>query len=140
LVVVYDASVLYPSTLRDLLIRLAQSGLVTAKWTDRILDEVFDSLTRDRHVVAAAIRAGAQVIVTANIKDFPAEELEPWGIEPRSPDDFVLEHVVQHGPAISLIVRQIADTWTQPPGTLHDVLVALERGGLTRSVAALRRG
>ncbi|HST63768.1 MAG TPA: hypothetical protein VLM05_01155 [Mycobacteriales bacterium] len=48
MVVLYDASVLYPSTLRDLLIRLAQSGLVTAKWTDRILDEVFDSLARDR--------------------------------------------------------------------------------------------
>lgn len=47
-VVVYDASVLYPSTLRDLLIRLAQSGLVSAKWTDRILDEVFDAIRRDR--------------------------------------------------------------------------------------------
>jgi hypothetical protein len=39
------------------------------------------------------------VIVTANIKDFPIEELEPWGIEARSPDDFVLEHVAQHGRA-----------------------------------------
>ena len=29
-VVVYDASVLYPSVLRDLLIRIAQSGLVQA--------------------------------------------------------------------------------------------------------------
>jgi hypothetical protein len=47
-VVVYDANVLYPSTLRDLLIRIAQAGLVQAKWTDQILDEVFDSLTRDR--------------------------------------------------------------------------------------------
>jgi hypothetical protein len=39
-VVLYDASVLYPSTLRDLLIRIAQAGLVQAKWTDQILDEV----------------------------------------------------------------------------------------------------
>ena len=44
-VVRYDANVLYPSTLRDLLIRLAQAGLVQAKWTDKILDEVFDNLT-----------------------------------------------------------------------------------------------
>ncbi|WP_327415535.1 hypothetical protein [Streptomyces sp. NBC_01233] len=29
--VVYDACVLYPSTLRDLLIRIAQAGLVQAK-------------------------------------------------------------------------------------------------------------
>ncbi len=46
--VVYDANVLYPSTLRDLLIRLAQAGLVQAKWTNRILDEVFRSLTTNR--------------------------------------------------------------------------------------------
>ena len=38
-VAVYDANVLYPSTLRDLLIRIAMTGLVQAKWTDQILDE-----------------------------------------------------------------------------------------------------
>jgi hypothetical protein len=80
------------------------------------------------------------VIVTANIKDFPAEELEPWGIETRSPDDFVLEQVARHGRAVSLAVRQIADSWARPPGTVQDVLIALERNGLARSVAALRAG
>lgn len=39
-VVLYDASVLYPNTLRDLLLRIAQSGLAQAKWTEQILDEV----------------------------------------------------------------------------------------------------
>ncbi len=34
-IAVYDANVLYPSTLRDVLIRVAQAGLVQAKWTDR---------------------------------------------------------------------------------------------------------
>jgi putative transposase len=38
--VVYDANVLYPNTLRDLLIRIAQSGTVQAKWTSAILDEM----------------------------------------------------------------------------------------------------
>ena len=37
-VVLYDANVLYPSTLRDLLIRIAAAGLVQAKWTEQILD------------------------------------------------------------------------------------------------------
>jgi hypothetical protein len=35
-VVVYDASVLYGNTLRDLLIRIAQTGMVQAKWTGKI--------------------------------------------------------------------------------------------------------
>jgi hypothetical protein len=47
-VAVYDASVLYPSTTRDLLIRIAQAGLVQAKWTDTLLDEVFTNLVKNR--------------------------------------------------------------------------------------------
>ena len=47
-VVVYDANVLYPNVLRDLLIRVAQAGLVQAKWSDHILDETFGALRADR--------------------------------------------------------------------------------------------
>ncbi|WHT18091.1 PIN domain-containing protein [Crossiella sp. CA-258035] len=121
---------LYPSTLRDLLIRIARAGLVQAKWTNRILDEVFDNLrehrpdldpdaltrTRrlmvcavrdclvtnyepleaalelpdpdDRHVLAAAIKARAQVIVTNNLRDFPSGHDGRWDIEAKSADDF----------------------------------------------------
>ena len=46
-VVVYDASVLYPGTLRDLLIRIAQAGMVQAKWTEQILDEMSAALRRN---------------------------------------------------------------------------------------------
>lgn len=42
----------------------------------------------DRHVLAAAIKAGAQVIVTRNLKDFPETDLQPWDIEAQSPDAF----------------------------------------------------
>ncbi|MER0105366.1 PIN domain-containing protein [Corynebacterium rhinophilum] len=128
--VVYDANVLYPSTLRDILVRLAGSGYFRARWTDKILDEVFRNLksnrpdldptklarTRtlmcqavddclvtgyedlieslslpdrdDRHVLAAAIRCGAQVIVTENKRDFPKTALMPFDIEAQSADEF----------------------------------------------------
>ena len=46
--VVYDANVLYPNTLRDLLIRISQAGLVQAKWTDEILHEMLRALSRNR--------------------------------------------------------------------------------------------
>lgn len=39
--VVYDACVLYPAPLRDLLIRLARSGAFRAHWSEQIFDEVF---------------------------------------------------------------------------------------------------
>jgi predicted nucleic acid-binding protein len=126
--VIYDANVLYPSMLRDLLIRVAQAGLVRARWTEAILDETFRNLKQNRpdldpakldrtrelmcaavpdcivddyqpleqvfmglpdpgdaHVMAAALKVQAQVIVTNNLKHFPAEVLGRWGVEAKHP-------------------------------------------------------
>jgi hypothetical protein len=40
---------------------------------------------KDRHVLAAAaaVRANAELIVTANLKDFPAASVEPYVAGPR---------------------------------------------------------
>ncbi|WP_349536475.1 PIN domain-containing protein [Rhodococcus rhodochrous] len=137
--VLYDANVLYPNVLRDVLIRLAQTGLVHARWSDRILDETLrnlaadrpdiptDTLVRlrelmnravpdclvtgyeafipalalpdedDRHVLAAAIRCSVQVIVTANLRDFPGTELAQFGIEALHSDEFVMDLVTLDG-------------------------------------------
>lgn len=46
--VLYDACVLYPAPLRDLLMHLALTGLFRAKWTNQIHDEWITSLLRDR--------------------------------------------------------------------------------------------
>ena len=54
-VVVYDACVLYPAAVRDLLIRLAASGLFQARWTDRILDECFRSIVAARPGLAGKL-------------------------------------------------------------------------------------
>ena len=89
-IAVYDADVLYPNTLRDLLIRIAQlPHLVQAKWTEKILDEPLIAALdlpdpNVRHVLAAAIRAKAQIIVTKNLRDFPADDWLP-GTSRRSP-------------------------------------------------------
>ena len=179
-IVVYDANAMYGNTLRDLLIRLARVGLVQAKWTEDILDEVFGSLAhnrpdiaqeklthlrelinsavpdclvtgyeplteglqlphpKDRHVLAAAITAGAQVIVTANLKHFPAELLAPWNVEAKSPDDFVLDQISIDDRTVFACVQAIADSRNQRPETVDDVLGQLERAGLVESAAALR--
>lgn len=43
----------------------------------------------DRHVLAAAIEAGATVIVTFNLSDFPRFSLQPYGIRAVPPDTFL---------------------------------------------------
>lgn len=45
---------------------------------------------KDRHVLAAAIEAGAEVILTFNLKDFPEDALEPWGVDAQHPQDYLL--------------------------------------------------
>ncbi|GAA1514148.1 hypothetical protein GCM10009677_54170 [Sphaerisporangium rubeum] len=51
-VVVYDANVLYGNTIRDLLICLATTGRLQAKWTGGILDETCRSLVGNRPDIA----------------------------------------------------------------------------------------
>ncbi len=92
----------------------------------------------DRHVLPAAIKAGAQVIVTRNLKDFPLEDLGPWDVEAKSPDAFMLDQVHIDVRAVAASIRQIADSRTSPPEALEDVLSQLECDGLVESVTVLR--
>ena len=48
LIVVYDACVLYPAPLRDLLMRLALSDICKARWSDMIHDEWTRNVLRHR--------------------------------------------------------------------------------------------
>ena len=43
-IVLFDACVLYPASLRDVMMYLAGSGLFQAKWTDQIHDEWISNL------------------------------------------------------------------------------------------------
>jgi len=52
--VVYDTCVLVPAPLRDLLLRVAEAGLVRAGMSDDILDELERVLVREFEVPAAS--------------------------------------------------------------------------------------
>lgn len=92
----------------------------------------------DRHVLAAAIRARAQLIVINNLRDFPDEVLTSWDVEAVSADSFVRAQIDLDRDLVYAAVTRIADSWRHPAGSPSDVVARLERDGLAETAAALR--
>lgn len=92
----------------------------------------------DRHVLAAAIRVGADVIVTFNLRDFPNDQLDRYSIEAQSPDVFVLYLVDLAPAAVAGVLHEQAADLRNPPRTVREVVERLSSNGLSRSMAALR--
>lgn len=74
--VIYDANVLYPNTLRDLLIRLARAGVVRAHWTEQILDEMTIALRRTRTDIDQAKTDRLRKLMNAAVRDCLVTEYE----------------------------------------------------------------
>lgn len=79
-------------------------------------------LEHDQHVVAAAVVARAQVIVTSNLKHFPNNRLAQFEIEAQSPDQFLCDLIDLHSDAMIDIIRQQASALKNPPMSPREVL------------------
>jgi hypothetical protein len=89
------------------------------------LVEAVQNNEKDRHVVAAAIRCNAQVIVTTNLRDFPDTALEPYGLEAQHPDEFLCNLLdLDQGRVLQAVNEQAADL-RRPPHTVLELLEAL---------------
>ncbi|WP_017905228.1 PIN domain-containing protein [Pseudomonas asplenii] len=176
---VYDANVLYPAPLRDLLMHLALTGTYRARWTAHIheewkrnllikrqdltqaqLDRTSKAMDRaipdalvtgyeslcsgltlpdadDRHVLAAAIKCSASVIVTFNLKDFPVDALRPFDIEAVHPDDFITDLFDLDRAAVLEAVQAQRASLKNPPCTAKKLLERLQAQGLAQSIKLL---
>lgn len=89
---------------------------------------------KDRHLAAAAVKAGAQVIITFNLKDFA--EL-PDDIEAQSPDEFLCNLFDLNPRGFVALIHQQARDLDKPPSTTDQLLDRLAR--YTPDVVALAR-
>lgn len=92
---------------------------------------------QDRHVLAAAIKGRADVIVTRNLRDFPPEALAPFEVEAQHPDAFIVQLIDLAPGTVAGAVREHRDSLKNPPKTVEEYLLTLERQGLTQTVRAL---
>ncbi|MFT3760085.1 PIN domain-containing protein [Thauera sp.] len=91
----------------------------------------------DRHVLAAAIRCSASVIVTFNGKDFPQAALAPFGIEAQHPDLFIDNLLDLDAAAVVSAAQKQRAQLKSPPLDVDRYLEALLRQGLVQTVKAL---
>lgn len=180
-VAVYDACVLYPFHLRNVLIQCAFDGLVEARWTDDIHDEWIRNLaantpglpierliatrdrmkavlpesdvtnyrpliaslklpdTEDRHVLAAAIAGKASVIVTWNLKDFPAPALRPYSVTSQSPDNFLTDLHAASPDALIASVKRARRNLRKTMPSVEAFVDAIQQSGLKKFSDVLRR-
>ncbi len=92
----------------------------------------------DRHVVAAALKTSAAVIVTDNLRDFPKAVLTPLNLEARSADAFIADTIaLDPGRAVAAI-RKMRVRLKRPEKTADTLLLDMEAAGLTKTVDALK--
>jgi predicted nucleic acid-binding protein len=97
----------------------------------------------DRHVLAAAVHAGAGVIVTRNLSDFPLTMLEPWHVEALSPDAFASRLLDEDAETVAITLERHRAGLRQPPMSPAEYYAALGRAGLphmARRLAELQMG
>lgn len=93
---------------------------------------------KDRHVLAAAVRGGAEVLVTFNTKDFPPASVEPFDLEIVHPDAFLLDQLdLYRAPTLRALV-ELVEGYDSPAMTVDDFLLALTRAGVPDFVDAVR--
>ncbi|GHU18476.1 PIN domain-containing protein [Betaproteobacteria bacterium] len=92
----------------------------------------------DRHVVAAAIHGGANLIVTFNLKDFPPERLKSYSLAAQHPDDFISGLLDLHAAKVRETAARHRRSLKNPPKTADEYLDTLLKQGLTQTVDLLR--
>jgi predicted nucleic acid-binding protein len=93
----------------------------------------------DRHVMAAAVRGLAAVIVTDNVKDFPAASTEPYQIEVKTSDEFLLDQLDLHPEVVLQTLSEQVQDYERPHRDLASLLERLEREGVARFATEARQ-
>ncbi len=177
--VIYDANVLYPASLRSVLMYLGMTGMFRARWTmdiheewihnllnkrrdlnrqqlealrDVMINAIPDSLVTgyesvietlelpdpdDRHVLAAAILANAEVIVTHNLKDFPDDILGQYNCHAEHPDEFIVNLLDLNHVKTVTTFKEDRNHYLNPPYSVEEYLQTLKKQGLSTTVSIL---
>lgn len=89
------------------------------------LAEIMTNDPGDRHVLAAAVVAKADIIVTSNLKHFREKDLVSWGVKAQSPDDFLTDIYNLYPKEMLSVIRLQSQVLKKPPMTVKELLELL---------------
>jgi hypothetical protein len=97
---------------------------------DKLIDGLELPDLNDRHVLAAAIKTNANVIVTNNIKDFPEDYLSSYGLVAKKADDFLTDIIDLNPEQATKAFKEMVLNRTNPDLDEFEVLDILRNRGL----------
>lgn len=113
-------------------------GTMTSYFPDAMVEGYSDLIAgmtcdpKDRHVLAAAVRANAEVLVTFNLKDFPVESTSAFEVEVVHPDDFLLDQLDLFPGGLISTLRHLIEIYDSPPVSMDELLQSLARAGVPK--------
>ena len=105
---------------------------------ESLIEELTLPDPNDRHILAAAIHASASVIVTYNLKDFPKQQTEKYGIEAQHPDDFISQFLDIASGIICGAIKRLRSSLKNPPIEAEKYFEILAKQSLPKTVNKLR--
>ncbi|MCC5936229.1 MAG: PIN domain-containing protein [Lunatimonas sp.] len=88
---------------------------------------------KDRHVLAAAIKTNANIIVTNNLKDFPPAYLASFGLTAKTADDFITDTIDLNNDLALEAFRALVLNRTNPNLDEFEILDRFRKNGLIDS-------
>jgi hypothetical protein len=92
----------------------------------------------DKHVLAAALKTQAAMIVTENLRHFPVEALSSLNIEAKSADQFIADTIALDPARAVAVIRRMRERFKRPEKTTEALLIDMEADGLVETVDLLR--
>ena len=93
----------------------------------------------DNHVLAAAIKTAAAVIVTDNLKHFPSALLNPHLIEASSTDDFIADVIDLNSSEAISAIKKMRERFNRPALDVYALIGSTKAQGLTQVADAMER-
>ncbi len=91
------------------------------------LEEAMTNNPKDRHVLAAAVIAKADILVTNNLTDFDPQALALWNIKAQSSDDFLSELFDDYPEEMVKVVRKQSQNYRRRTLTVAELLSLLSK-------------